>query len=263
MLLQAVATSVVNVILVLSPHLDDAAFSVGPFLAKFSNRARIIVATAFTKSELNPSDFALACQLDKGLSAETDYMAIRRKEDIEWSRRIGAEVVHGPFAEAPHRGYQSAKELFGSVLESDKLKYSLTSWLKDLDLIFNPKIILCPIGVGNHVDHLWIHKVARHSFDSKLPLLFFKDQPYSSKLDSFHTEDYFINGNTWEKIKVPYSKNSVNIAKVAAEAYQTQIPFQFGDIDRMKNMLGKVWGQSLFLFHNHALSELDSIFITT
>ena len=263
MLLQAVATSVVNVILVLSPHLDDAAFSVGPLLAKFSNRARIVVATVFTKSELNLSGFALACQLDKGLPAEADYMAIRRKEDTEWARRIGAEVVHGALAEAPHRGYCSAKELFGPILEADKLNDLLTMWLVDLALTFKPNAILCPIGVGNHVDHLWIHKIARASLDPKFPLFFFKDQPYSSKLDPFYAEDYLGDANAWRKTEVPYFEGSLAAAQFAVEAYQTQMTFQFGNINQMKNTLCKAWGHSLFLFHTHMLAESDNIFLTT
>ena len=252
-----------NVILVLSPHLDDAAFSVGPLLAELCDRAKIVVATAFAKSELEPAGFALACQLDKGLPAEADYMAIRRAEDIEWSRRIGAETVHGAFAEAPHRGYESAKELFGPVLATDKLEDALKTWFLELAQTFKPSAVLCPVGIGNHVDHFLVREAARASLDSKLPLFFFKDQPYASGLNTFHVKDYLGNLNIWHELRMPLSKKSLVHAQFAAEAYETQIPFQFGHIDKMKDILNKAWMQTPSLFHTHEKNEFDNIFLST
>lgn len=262
MSLQASAASAVNVILVLSPHLDDAAFSVGPLLAEFSDRAKIIVATAFTKSEPNPAGFALACQLDKGLPAEVDYMAIRRAEDIEWSRRIGTENVHGAFAEAPHRGYQSAKELFGHVLAIDEIEDDLKKWFLELAEKFKPNIILCPVGVGNHVDHFLVRKAAQISLDGKFPLFFFKDQPYASKLNAFDVEDYFGNSSVWQELQIPLSEKSLAKAQFAAQAYETQISFQFGDIEKMKNILSEAWMQTTALFHTHEKDELKKYIFT-
>lgn len=245
-----------NVVLVLSPHLDDAAFSVGPLLAEFSDQAKIVVATALTKSEPEPVGFALACQLDKGLPAEVDYMAIRRTEDIEWSRRIGAETVHGAFTEAPHRGYQSAKELFGSVLATDKLEDDLKVWFLELAEKFKPNIILCPVGIGNHVDHFLVRKAAQASLDSKFPLFFFKDQPYASKLNGFHVKDYFGDLSVWQELQIPLSEKSLAKAQFAAQAYETQISFQFGNVERMRNILSEAWMQTTALFHTYEKDKL-------
>ena len=91
--------------LAISPHLDDAVFSAGGALARYARDGwRVVVATVFTASVQNPSGFALACQMDKGLSAEIDYMALRREEDAAACRVIGAVPAWLPFPEAPHRG---------------------------------------------------------------------------------------------------------------------------------------------------------------
>ena len=248
-----------SVILVLSPHLDDAAFSVGPLLAELSDRIEVFVATAFTKSESKLSEFALACQLDKGLTADADYMAIRRREDLEWSRRVGAQAVHGALAEAPHRGYQSARELFGAVLATDKLEDALKAWFEVLISTFKPTVILCPIGVGNHVDHVWVRKVAIATLSHRFPLLFFKDLPYASKLNPFHVEDYLGSSSTWCELKVPLSQTAVLKAQFAAEAYQTQIAFQFDHIGQMKNTLNEAWTQCLPLFYSHSFAEAAKV----
>lgn len=249
-----------SAILVISPHLDDAAFSVGPLLAEFADRAKIVVATVFTKSELNPAGFALACQLDKGLSAEADYMAIRRTEDIEWSKRIGAEAAHGAFAEAPHRGYHSSKELFGPALPTDDLEDVLTSWFLALAQTFEPSAILCPIGVGDHVDHVLVSKFARTSLESKFPLFFFKDQPYASKLNTFHVADYFGDVNAWHELRMPLSENSLAKAQFAVEAYKSQIPFQFGDVGKMRDTLSEAWIKTSSLFYIPEKTDINDAF---
>jgi len=251
-----------NVILVLSPHLDDAAFSVGPLLAQLSGRARIVVATVFTKTVSKLTDFALSCQLDKGIPAEVDYMAIRRKEDIEWSKRIGVEILHGPFMEAPHRGYQSAKDLFGPVLETDRLEDLLGKWFVDLAEKLKPSAIFCPIGVGNHIDHIWVRKVAEGLFHCKIPMFLFKDQPYSSKFNSFCINDYSNIEHLWREGKVPLCCSSISRAQFAAAAYETQISFQFGTDDLMKITLGQAWMPHLSLFSTDAVVESDDFLKT-
>ena len=68
--------------LALSPHLDDAAFSCGGTLAALAAEGwDVVVATLFAASVEAPTGFALACQTDKGLPADADYMAIRRAEE--------------------------------------------------------------------------------------------------------------------------------------------------------------------------------------
>ncbi len=250
-----------SAILVLSPHLDDAAFSLGPLLAELSVRAQIFVATAFTKSNSTLSEFALACQLDKGLSADVDYMAIRRHEDLEWSRRIGVQTIHGNFAEAPHRGYQSAKELFGDVLATDQLEDALKVWLETLTSTIKPTVILCPIGVGGHVDHVWIRKVASAALGHRFPLFFFKDLPYASTLSFFNADAHLGNSSTCRELNVPLPQAAFLTAQFAAEAYQTQIAFQFGNVGQMKKTLNEAWTQGLPLYHTHACSDSTKAFL--
>ncbi|RZM10665.1 MAG: PIG-L family deacetylase, partial [Sphingomonas sp.] len=61
-------------LLAISPHLDDAAFSAGGLLASCVDQGwAVTVATCFTGNVAHPTGFALACQLDKGLTADIDY----------------------------------------------------------------------------------------------------------------------------------------------------------------------------------------------
>ncbi|MFD0936889.1 PIG-L deacetylase family protein, partial [Methylobacterium trifolii] len=108
------------VALALSPHLDDAVFSCGGTLATLADAGwRVVMATLFTASVPEPRGFALACQLDKGLGPEVDYMALRRAEDLEAAGILGVATEHLPFREAPHRGYASAQALFSETRADD------------------------------------------------------------------------------------------------------------------------------------------------
>ncbi len=109
--------------LFLSPHLGDVAFSCGGTLSNLAAAGwRGGLATAFTRPVPNPTGFALKCQTDKGLSAEVDYLAVRRAEEADFGRAVGAaEVLWLNFPEAPHRGYDSPAELFAGVKPGDDI----------------------------------------------------------------------------------------------------------------------------------------------
>jgi hypothetical protein len=112
----------VSRVLAVSPHLDDAVFSAGARLAEHAMAGdAVMVVTCFTGNVAEPQGFVLACQLDKGLPADIDYMALRRAEDEAACALIGAEPLHLPLLEAPHRGYDSAVALFGPRLASDTM----------------------------------------------------------------------------------------------------------------------------------------------
>lgn len=236
-----------NPVLILSPHLDDAAFSLGPLLAQHSKNCHFIVATAFTKSVNLPSGFALACQLDKGLSVNEDYMAIRKKEDAVWAEAIGAEVIYGELPEAPHRGYNSASELFGSLHPEIDVRKQLFEWITHLVYFYKPLALLSPLSIGNHVDHILIRETAERFNNAEVPVYFYKDLPYAGESKNTLAQ-YYLQGN--EEMHEHFfglHHESIEAAHIATNAYKTQIPFQFGDADQMRIKLENAWRGSLSL----------------
>jgi LmbE family N-acetylglucosaminyl deacetylase len=166
--------------LALSPHLDDAAFSCGGLLASLAQDGwRVVMATLFTGSVADPQGFALACQLDKGLAAEIDYMALRRDEDVRAAAALGiAPPVHLPFREAPHRGYGSAPELFSDTRADDGIAADLAPVLTGLIAAEKPDLVLAPQAIGGHVDHVQAVRALR-SLDVAAPILWWRDFPYT------------------------------------------------------------------------------------
>ena len=169
------------VALALSPHLDDAAFSCGGTLARLARAGwRVVVATLFTRSVPDPQGFALACQLDKGLGPEVDYMALRRKEDAAAMRAIGGEAEWLPFAEAPHRGYGSAAALFGPTRPDDGIVPDLADAMGALARRFRPDLILAPQAIGGHVDHVQAVR-AIDAARPAAPIAWWRDFPYAAR----------------------------------------------------------------------------------
>ncbi len=88
-----------------------------------------MLVTAFTRSVVPAHGFALACQLDKGLAPDVDYMALRRQEDRDAADILRFSAVHWlDLLEAPHRGYGSARPC-SAVDEQDSVRIALAASL--------------------------------------------------------------------------------------------------------------------------------------
>jgi LmbE family N-acetylglucosaminyl deacetylase len=162
-------------VLAVSPHLDDAVFSVGATLARLADAGHeVTVVTCFTASVPDPTGFALACQTDKGLPPEADYMDLRRDEDRAATavlgarrctcrcarRRTAATTAHRPCSPVSARTTSSGRTSF-AALEP----YDADLWL-------------APQGLGAHVDHL---QVVRAVARLGRPTLWWRDAPYAVK----------------------------------------------------------------------------------
>lgn len=221
--------------LFLSPHLDDAVFSCGGTLTLLARRGwRTVLLTAFTRSVPDPRGFALACQLDKGLPPEADYMHLRRKEDRRAADILGAgEVVHLDLAEAPHRGYESAAALFAGVREEDEVWRPLAEELAGELERLGPRLVFAPQGLGSHVDHrqgirallLALERVRRERAAREPEVLWYRDTPYALRRPGALPPDPLPTGALERAVRVDAELE----AKLAASAaYTTQVPFQFG-----------------------------------
>ena len=223
--------------LFISPHLDDAAFSCGGTLALLAREGwQTVLATVFTRSVLDPVGFALACQLDKGLSPDVDYMALRRDEDQKAAKHLGVgETVWLDLPEAPHRGYGSAPELFTGTLKQDEVWRDVAGLLEDLLQAHDPEILFAPQALGNHADHLQVVRAVREQEASRgTQVAWYRDAPYATR-------------NPWSRpsplLPAGLSERTINIAgtleaKLAAcAAYATQLGFQFGGEENMREAL--------------------------
>ena len=223
--------------LALSPHLDDAAFSCGGTLAKLARSGwRVVVATLFTRSVPHPQGFALACQVDKGLGPEVDYMALRRAEDVAAMLALGVEApVHVSLPEAPHRGYHSAKALFEPPLDEDGIGRDLQAAVASLLSAHAPNLVLAPQAIGGHVDHV---QVVRALDGVVCPVLWWRDFPYVVRTAAPPEPFGAIMAGKPER-SVDADPADRDAKEAACLAYASQLGFQFGGADGARSRLSE------------------------
>ena len=229
--------------LALPPHLDDAAFSCGGTLSALAAEGwEVVVATLFTASVAAPTGFALACQTDKGLPAEADYMAIRRAEDAEACRRLEARPVWLPFREAPHRGYNSAAALFGPLRSDDAAHLDLAQALEPLLLELRPDLLLAPQAIGGHVDHVQAVR-ALHLLRPAGPVLWWQDFPYLARRATHPARPFEA-----AMAALPEEERPIRVEakRHACAAYETQLGFQFGGPEGLARALDEAGPRELF-----------------
>ncbi len=231
--------------LALSPHLDDAAFSCGGTLARLAAEGwRVVIATVFTASMPDPQGFALACQLDKGLGPEVDYMALRRDEDAAACRLLGAEPLWLPFPEAPHRGYGSAADLFGDPHGSDDIAAPLGDTLAALLKVEAPALLLAPQAIGGHVDHVQVTRAVTR-LGAACPILWWTDFPYTIRRDTPH-RPFAAEMAGLGEVVVELGPDADGRKLAACAAYISQVGYQFGGPAELAVRLSEAGGVELF-----------------
>lgn len=235
-------------VLLISPHLDDAVFSAGGLAAILATQGHEVhILTCFTQSVDNPKGFALDCQLDKGLPAEVDYMQLRRQEDQEACRLLGAVPHWGDLPEAPHRGYENATELFQKLKNKDKIAENLLKMIQHQVEKIQPQLVFSPLGIGNHVDHQQVYRAMEQIHHYFPEVLYFNwyDQPYlmrnPEQLDQKAFLEIDLNINQLkaisdEKRSEPtcFDLKSVKMVKFqACAAYKSQVDFQFAGSEQL------------------------------
>lgn len=237
-------------VLFISPHLDDAVFSCGGLMAMLAERMEVHLLTCFTASVPEPQGFALACQTDKGLPVDVDYMAIRRKEDSLACQVLDAHSHYLPLPEAPHRGYHSAEALFSGIQQDDQVGSELKQNLEEILSQLNPGLILYPVGIGNHVDHQQVIRSVEliRQTSKHISYMQWYDEPYLSKNPELQPPNpVFIGTKSFNKIKNAPGEEVFGLdislyeqTKIEACAtYATQLDFQFGGKENIRNVLLK------------------------
>ncbi|WP_246148843.1 PIG-L deacetylase family protein [Skermanella pratensis] len=193
---------------------------------------RTVLATVFTRSVPSPTGFALACQTDKGLAPEVDYMAVRREEDAAFGRTLGVDEVHWlDLPEAPHRGYGSAVELFSAIRPGDEVWREAAHRIGALADRVEPDLMFACQAIGNHVDH---RQTVRAMVRLGRPAAWYRDLPYVIRAPEEAPPPGLPGGLV--PLAIPVSDHLP--AKVAgACCYATQLPFQFGGADRVGSAL--------------------------
>lgn len=216
---------------VLAPHLDDAALSLGSSIASWTARKeRTLVMTTCAGlpsplEELSP----LADAMTDG-SAHA-WMRARRREEEEALRILGADHWFGTALDAIFRDpsrYSRSAALFERPDLSDSLfaqTYGLVSVVASLAR--NARIY-APLGIGRHVDHQIVCAAALRAVPRDRGF-FYEDVPYLFTQGAREDRIAELQGMGFDFQKAAQKPVRVNEIKfVAVSNYKTQLEPLFG-----------------------------------
>jgi LmbE family N-acetylglucosaminyl deacetylase len=157
-------------IFVLSPHIDDAAFGLALTISKCANNnIHVTIINCFTVTKWT------AIQVEnKEIEAVSQ---LRKNEDAAFYKAIGnINILNLDLLDAPLRnGYIFQNQPF----QANELE--LIEELKQLLEKHVDSLLLCPLAIGNHIDHA-ICREAVIQLYKKLPVIFFEDLPYAQRI---------------------------------------------------------------------------------
>jgi LmbE family N-acetylglucosaminyl deacetylase len=164
----------------LSPHFDDAAFSLGALIA--SGRGGVLV-NLFTRSA-----YVAAGSPDATPEVVDRISALRDAEDLAFAQRHGLRRIVLGADEPKLRGRDpfDAKGLDEDVAQiGDRLASTLTELVTD----GRSHRVFAPIGIGGHVNHLAVRDVVLSWVEHAPPeieVYFYEDLHYASRWINRH-----------------------------------------------------------------------------
>jgi len=160
--------------ILISPHSDDIAYSLGGTLLNNYFEKPAILVTVFTKSDFSPR---------LKLTDSEEITRIRCLEDIKFTKKIGVEYLGLHFSEPTFRGKISHKEIFFSDPFSDPIYDEVYLCLSKLINNYPNAHVVCPMSLGNNIDHRIIFEscllICRKN---SIAISYYEDIPYASLL---------------------------------------------------------------------------------
>lgn len=156
-------------ILLISPHPDDIAWSLGVTVARLGAAgAHLSCVTLFGRTRYAPSSPR------HGTLAAT---ALRAREEDEWAALTGVRVRRCDLPDASLRGFDDETEM-GPEPES-KIVHRVSDRLRSAIAEERPDLIAAPLARGGHVDHAATRRALR-ALDPAVDVLWYEDLPYAA-----------------------------------------------------------------------------------
>jgi LmbE family N-acetylglucosaminyl deacetylase len=240
-----------------SPHMDDAIISAGGLIFEQAHAGHIVeiwtILSGFpTDSELSPLAQALHSQW--GTSSADETVRLRRMEDVRAAEILGAKTQHFDFMDCIYRRAKNGDWCYSDVfvqLHADEtdLPAQITEAVSfqlrrdtaipqpgsnSLDQGVSPLIpgfeLVCPLGVGSHVDHLLVRGAVEAL---SRPLLYYTDIPYL-----FNHPTQLTSQTVGMKDGIfAVSEAGLEAWLGAAEAYRSQLGMVFENAGQMQASL--------------------------
>ncbi len=230
--------------LYLSPHLDDAVLSCGGLLHRQRDvRPRVITVFAGVPDYRSLSSFA--ADQHRRWGGPADPAAGRRAEDAAALALLGAEHEHWDYLDCIYRRdpaggeflYASEQALWGRVARADGgMVREMVERLKaegERGRVGEGETqIYAPLGVGRHVDHQVVRRVALRLLRRGWLVRFYEDYPYAAGPRKL-ARALRAWATPLEATIVPLSEDDLAARIAAIRCYASQVPNLFGSVRAM------------------------------
>lgn len=162
-------------IIIVSPHPDDAVFSLGGFMIS-NNHYQLTIINVFTVS----------CYTVTGFGNPESITAARMKEERKVSKRLNVKSINLGFRDASLRApYTCEADYLNPILD---VRYD-ASWpmidvtVRTAAASNDYEFLLFPLGLGHHVDHRILFEIGKNLLYQGYPVLFYEDGSYDVTRD--------------------------------------------------------------------------------
>lgn len=174
-------------IAILSPHLDDGVFSCGEYIRKEVLSGNTVTVVTVFSGEAEPEALSEAAKEFHSMCFlhDDDAMAIRKQEDRGACEMLGCRYLYLDYPEYLYRSDSAGRKLCMNLSrmfddgqdEETAFRQQLAARLETLCGEYD--LVLAPVGVGGHRDHLMIRDLLLDYAERKqTPVLFYEDVPY-------------------------------------------------------------------------------------
>jgi LmbE family N-acetylglucosaminyl deacetylase len=222
----------------ISPHLDDAIFSAGGLMYEQSAAGHVVeVWTLFSGLPSGESVSPLAADIQSqwGFRSADETVRSRRDEDRRAVEIVGARATHFDFSDCIYRSGSNGGWLYSDTFapphpDDDGLFARLTDSIARR--LRPDDILLCPLAIGSHVDHVLARRAAERL---GWFLLYYADIPYllenPSALDPIE--------NSMRSETKAISKKGLAAWQDSAAAYASQIPMEFDNKRKLRKAIAR------------------------
>ncbi len=225
---------------VLSPHFDDAALSLGATLARHARAGEpvlvITVCSAVPAAATPLTPIVAELHGLAGLEA-VEYVRARRREDERAMALLGADHLWLEELDAIYRApasYPDVERLFAPPAEDDDLAERVTAAVAPWLAALPEARLYAPLAVGGHVDHELVHRAAGRLGGRRL--VYYEDLPYALEDEALAAALRRRPGLSAELIEV---EAALEHKLAAVAAYATQVPMLFGGATEMRARLSR------------------------
>lgn len=155
--------------LLLSPHPDDIAWSLGAIVARLrAADVELHTATFFGRSRYAPGH---------ATHGREEASMVRRAEEQAWAAAAGVRLRSFELPDASLRGYDDETEM-GPTPEPEIVREVARRLSATLDEL-RPALLFAPVAAGGHVDHAAV-RLAVFEVRTDAEVFWFADLPYAA-----------------------------------------------------------------------------------